>query len=98
MPVMSGFSGGVPAVIVTLSNAPVPIMVVELPASAKPMYTAWAMVIVTLVPSCVQYNPSVEAYAANVFPLRVTFSQVGKLIVTLLDDAAVPPVLARLER
>jgi hypothetical protein len=43
--------------------------------TARPMYTFVAMLIVWVVPTCVQVNPSSELYALNVLPLRTTFTQ-----------------------
>jgi hypothetical protein len=43
--------------------------------TTNPMYTFCAMLIVTLVPICDQFTPSVEVYPPNVLPLRTSFTQ-----------------------
>jgi hypothetical protein len=43
--------------------------------TTSPMYTFCAMLIVTLVPICDQFTPSVEVYPPNVLPLRTSFTQ-----------------------
>ena len=43
--------------------------------TAKPIYTFCAMLIVSVVPTCTQFDPSAEAYPVKVFPLRTSFTQ-----------------------
>jgi len=44
-------------------------------ATANPTYTFCAIMIVWLVPSCVQFTPSEEMKLLNVLPLRTTSTQ-----------------------
>jgi len=45
--------------------------------TARPMYTFWAMEMVWVVPTCVQFTPSGEAYPLKLLPLRTSFTQYG---------------------
>ena len=49
--------------------------------AARPTYTFCAMLIVWL-PSCAQFTPSEEPYIVNVFPLLVSFSQLGSAMLS----------------
>jgi hypothetical protein len=53
------------------------------------------MLIVTVDPYCVQYTPSVDVYSANVFPLRTTFTQFGRLAFVDVAVLVLPPVVGR---
>jgi hypothetical protein len=63
--------------------------------TAKPRYTFGAMVIVWLVPRWVQFTPSAEVKLLKVFPLRLTFTHIGKVPLTVPEVEALAPVLAR---
>jgi len=43
--------------------------------TTNPMFSFCAMFIVTLVPICDHFSPSVEVYPPNVLPLRTSFTQ-----------------------
>ena len=61
--------------IATLSNVAVASTELLLALTAKPMYTSWAMLMVCVVPTCIQFTPSVETYPLKVLPLRTNFTQ-----------------------
>jgi hypothetical protein len=79
----------------TLSNVAVASVVVLPLFTASPTSTFAAMLIVWLAPSCTQVTPSNDVYALNVLPLRLTFTQYGKLTFTLPTCAVFPPVAVR---
>jgi hypothetical protein len=64
----------------TLSNVPVNKLLVLPLLIPSPMYTFWAMLIVTLVPTCIQFTPSVAMYALKTLPLRTSFNQNGTAV------------------
>jgi hypothetical protein len=59
----------------TLSNVAVAKLEVLPLVTAKPTYTFCAILIVWLVPNCVQFTPSMETKLLNVFPLRTICTQ-----------------------
>ena len=59
----------------TLSKVAVASTELLLALTAKPMYTFCAMLMVWVVPTCTQFNPSVETYPLKVLPLRTNFTQ-----------------------
>jgi len=75
--VTKGVAAGVPEMTETLSKVAVARLLVDALDTANPMYTFAAMEIVCVVPTCVQYTPSVDTYPVNVFPLRASFPQYG---------------------
>jgi hypothetical protein len=79
----------------TLSSVAVASAVALPLVTPRPIYTPAAIVIVWLPPS-VQYTPSGEVYALNVFPLRTTFSQYGNGADAMLapELPAFPPVVS----
>jgi hypothetical protein len=67
--------GVVPTVTDMLSKVPVASADVLPLLTAKPTYTFWAMLIVWLVPTCVQLTPSVDIYPLKVLPVLTSFTQ-----------------------
>jgi hypothetical protein len=63
--------------------------------TANPTYTFCPMLIVWLLPSAVQFTPSVEVALLKLLPLLLTFTQYGRLTPTLLTEVVLPPVLTR---
>ena len=77
-------AGGAGIVMDTPSNVAVAKEVSVRLLTASPMYTFGAMVIVWLVPNCVQVTPSAEPYMLKTFPLLTSLTQLGS--VTLARD------------
>jgi hypothetical protein len=88
-------AGAVAELTDTLSNVAVANVVVPPLFTANPISTFAAMLMLWLVPSCTQFTPSNDVYALNVPPLRLTFTQYGKLTFTLPTCAVFPPVVVR---
>jgi hypothetical protein len=83
----------------TLSNVAVSRVLLPLLETANPMYTFDAMVIVALVPACVQSKPFFEIYPVNVLLLRVNFTQYDANEEKLVyGQFVLPPVVARLQK
>ncbi len=78
----------------TLSKLAVLKVVVESLASARPIYTFCAIVIVP-VATWLHVIPSAEVYPLKVFPLLVTFSQHGKRTLREFGVVVLAPVLGR---
>jgi hypothetical protein len=78
----------------TLSKVAVARPVVVLLATANPMSTFWAIVIVCVLPTCTQFTPSDDMYPLKLFPLLTTFIQYGKLPLPV-DWLVLPPVVLR---
>src|ERR1700730_2514781 len=59
----------------TLSKVAVARLALSLLLTARPTYVFVAIVIVWLVPTCVQFTPSDDAYPLKVLPLLTAFTQ-----------------------
>jgi len=79
----------------TLSKVAVASAEVLLLHTANPMYTFWPMGMVWLVPMGVQFTPSAEVNPLMVLPLRVNFTQDGRLPTPTVAWPVLPPVVAR---
>jgi hypothetical protein len=79
----------------TLSNVAVARVEVLPLETARPTYTLCAIVIVWLVPCCVQFTPSGDLKALKLFPLRTSFTHSGTVILPGTEEDVAPPVLVR---
>jgi hypothetical protein len=79
----------------TLSNVAVANAALSWLATANPMYTFWAILMVCGDPSSDQLTPSIEPFSENVLPLRITSTQYG--VEALPSDwyAVLAPVVKR---
>ena len=87
--------GGGGVVTDTLSNVAVASAEVSPLHTARPTYTLCPIVTVRLLPSCVQFTPSLDTYPVTELPLRVTLIQYGSAALWPEGSFVVPPVVAR---